>query len=128
MEEKFNYSYSATSEEEKKEIERIKRQYEQKPKTESKLERLRKLDGKVKEFPQILALTVGIIGTLIFGLGMSMVLEWNITVWGVVVGAFGAIIVTLAYPLFKWYYKKLKEKYKDEIIELSNSLLGEEEK
>ena len=128
MEEKFNYSYSATSEEEKKEIERIKRQYEQKPKTESKLERLRKLDGKVKEFPQILALTVGIIGTLIFGLGMSMVLEWNITVWGVVVGAVGAIIVTLAYPLFKWYYKKLKEKYKDEIIELSNSLLGEEEK
>lgn len=128
MEEKFNYSYSATSEEEKKEIERIKRQYEQKPKKESELERLRKLDGKVKEFPQILALTVGIIGTLIFGLGMSMILEWNITVWGVVVGAVGAIIVTLAYPLFKWYYKKLKEKYKDEIIELSNLLLGEEEK
>ena len=128
MEEKFNYSYSAASEEEKKEIERIKRQYEDLPKEESKLERLRRLDGKVKELPQILALSIGIIGTLIFGVGMTLVLEWALTIWGVIVGAVGAIIVTLAYPAFKCHTKKLKDKYKDEIIQLSNSLLSEEEK
>lgn len=128
MEEKFNYSYSAVTEEEKKEIERIKRQYEQKPKKESELERLKKLDSKVKELPQILALTIGIIGTLIFGVGLTLVLEWNIPVWGVIVGVVGAIIVTLAYPSYKFYTRKLKEKYKDEIIKISNSILNEEEK
>lgn len=128
MEEKFNYSYSAVTEEEKKEIERIKRQYEQKPKKESQLERLKKLDSKVKELPQILALTIGIIGTLIFGVGLTLVLEWNIPVWGVIVGVVGAIIVTLAYPSYKFHTRKLKEKYKDEIIKISNSILNEEEK
>ena len=45
--EKFNYTYSAPTETERKEIENIKKRYET-PTGESKFERLRRLDAKVK--------------------------------------------------------------------------------
>lgn len=79
---KFNYSYSAPNESERREIESIKKQYISAPKKEDKLERLRDLNKRVMQPPLIISLTIGIVGTLVMGVGLTMVLEWNIVAWG----------------------------------------------
>lgn len=121
----FKYTYSAPTEEERMEIESIKRQYEPKVKVESKLDKLRNLDKKVKLFPIILSLTLGIIGTLIFGLGLTLVLEWNKIILGVIVAIIGLIPVFFAYPTYSIIYGKNKEKYSEQILKLSDELLNE---
>ena len=125
---KFEYSYYAPTESERKEIEFIKKQYTQKSKQELKLERLKRLDSKVKNTPTYLSLTIGIIGILIFGLGLTMVLEWSTLIGGIIVMIVGAVPTALSYPLYKILLRKLKDKYSQEIIKLSNELLsnGEE--
>ena len=121
----FKYTYSAPTEEERLEIESIKRQYEPKEKTETKLDKLRNLDKKVKIFPLILSLTFGIVGTLVFGLGLTLVLEWNRIILGIIVATLGLIPISIAYPTYSIIYRKNKEKYADEIIKLSDELLNE---
>lgn len=124
----FNYTYVAPTESERKEIESIKNQYlKEEKREETKLERLRRLDRKVKNTPVILSLCFGIIGTLIFGLGLTTVLEWNHLLLGVCIMAVGAIPVALAYPAYKWSLKGGKKKYGGEIVRLSEELLNGEE-
>lgn len=123
MDEKFSYSYSALTEAEKKEIERIKNEYREKDSRQITLEELRKLDAKVKNIPTIVALTIGVLGTLIFGLGMTFVLEWDNSLLGVILGAVGAIVATLAKPLHGILYKRLKARHGKKIIELSEKLI-----
>lgn len=120
----FEYKYSAPTAEERKEIESIRNGYLKEKKIDSKLERLRKLDAKVKNIPLIFGLVFGIFGTLIFGLGMAMVLEWSLMVWGIVVSAVGVVPISLAYPVYKIYSKKMKETYSAEILSLSEQLLN----
>ena len=126
MDEKFSYSYSALTEAEKKEIERIKNEYSEKDSRQLTLEQLRKLDAKVKNIPTIFALTLGVIGTLIFGLGMAFVLEWANFMLGVVLGAIGAVVARLAKPLHGILYKRLKARHGKKIIELSEKLIAED--
>lgn len=123
----FEYKYIAPSASERIEIESIKRSYLPKTKEESKLDHLRKLDGKVKNIPMMAALILGVVGTLIFGTGMTMVLEWAIIAWGVVVCAVGVVPIALAYPVFLMATKKMKEKYGQTIINLSDELLNKDE-
>ena len=123
----FEYKYIAPTNEERKEIESIKNSYlTQSSFTDSKLNKLRKLDSKVKNIPVIISLVLGVVGTLILGLGMSMVLEWNLILWGIIVGAVGVVPTICAYPAHKFWSKKLKKKYSAEIINLSNELLNDE--
>lgn len=124
---KFEFNYSAPSEQERKEIESIRRQYTTVTETkEDKLFRLRKLNSYVNNSATIIGLVFGVIGLLIFGLGMTMVLEWLLVLWGVIVGAVGVIPMAIAYPVYKAVYKKNKLKYGEEILALSNELLGKE--
>lgn len=124
---KFSYSYTAPNESERREIEGIKKQYILKEKKEDKLENLRNLNKRVTQPPMIIGLTVGIIGTLIMGVGMTMVLEWNIIVWGVIIGVVGAAIAAIAYPIYRVILNRNKKKYGQQIIELSDELLNREE-
>ncbi len=129
MTNKFKFSYSAPSNEERKEIECIRNAYLQKQTVEeNKLATLRKLDKKVKNTPLIIALSLGIIGTLIFGLGLTMILEWNIIILGVIIAALGLIFAAAAYPIYKTTFKHMKNKYSDQIIKLSEELLNNEYK
>ncbi len=124
---KFEFNYSAPSEQERKEIESIRRQYTTVTETkDDKLFRLRKLNSYVNNSATIIGLVFGVIGLLIFGLGMTMVLEWSLVLWGVIVGAVGVIPMVIAYPVYKAVYKKNKLKYGEEILALSNELLGKE--
>ncbi len=126
---KFEYNYSAPTEAERKEIDSIRRQYETRVDSEqSKLERIRELDRRVKNGAMITSLTVGIIGTLIFGTGLSMVLEFGQAFLGVIISVVGAIPMIIAYPLYKGVLKKNKKKFGEEILRLSKELLKENEK
>ena len=122
---KFKYSYSAPTELERREIASIKKQYEGASPENSKLSRLRKLDAFVKNSAMALGISNGVIGLLIFGLGMSMVLEWKLYFFGVIVAIAGLLPIILAYPAYKSLLRKNKEKYGTEILRLSEELLGE---
>ena len=121
---KFEYTYSAPTEQERREIESIRRQYaDPSATTEGKLERLRKLDTYVKNSAMCWGLCLGVIGLLIFGLGLSMVLQWSLYVWGVLVAAVGVVPMALAYPVYLRVLKRNKAKHGDEILRLSEELL-----
>ncbi len=122
-ENKFEFSYTPLSERERREAERLKKKYEPKKGTENKMERLRALDQKVWRVPMIWSLTFGIVGTLAFGAGMAMVLEWGLYLWGIVLATVGLIPVCLAYPLYKWLYERRAKKYREEILRLSEEIL-----
>lgn len=125
MDNQFNFKYTAPSQEERKEIDSIRRQYLPQEKTESKIERLRRLDALVKNTAIIWSLVLGVLGTLILGLGLTMILEWNIWLWGVVLMAVGSIPIALAYPVYKRVLNKYKNRYGEEILRLSEELLNE---
>ena len=124
----FEFTYVAPTSEERKEIESIRRGYVKKEKTSlTKLEYLRKLDWKVKNIPTAYALIAGIFGLLIFGLGMAMVLEWYLYVWGVIVAAVGVVPMGFANFINKKTIQHYKDKYSEEILRISDELLNTEE-
>lgn len=121
----FKFSYSAPSSNERREIESIRNSYlEKSSSADDKLQELRKLDKKVKNTPSIFALIFGIVGILIFGLGLSMILEWKILIWGVIISIIGIIPVIMAYPIYKIVFFAMKKKYSAKILKLSEELLN----
>jgi hypothetical protein len=128
MNNQFNFKYTAPTEEERKEIDSIRRQYAPQEHVETKLERLRRLDSLVKNTAIIWSLVLGVVGTLVLGLGLTMILEWSIWLWGIVLMVIGSVPMAIAYPVYKLALNKGKAKYGDEILRLSEELLNESEK
>ncbi len=128
MSERFNFKYTAPTEAERKEIDSIRRQYSPQEQTESKMERLRRLDSLVKNTAIIWSLVFGVLGALIFGLGLTMILEWSIWLWGIVLMVIGSVPMAIAYPIYKLLLKKYKNRYGEEILRLSEELLNESDK
>ncbi len=120
---KFDYVYSAPTEEQRKEIESIKSRYVSQLDVKDGLEQLRKLNGKVYRLPLAVAWTTGIAALLIFGLGITLVLQWHRIICGCLVGAAGILLMTGNYFLYRLLLKKRKDKYGKRIVELSDSLL-----
>ena len=123
----FECKYFAPTPQERKEIESIRNRYLPEASSSDQLLKLRKLDSKVKNTPATISICVGIIGTLIFGLGFTMILEWYLPVWGVLVSMFGAVPIALAYPINQFLKKRMKAKYSKEILEISDELLNKNE-
>ena len=122
----FSFSYTAPTEEERRQIESIRRQYVISPSdAQSKTDRLKKLHERVHSTPRIISLTLGVVGLLIFGLGLAMVLEWQLIFAGVLIAAVGACPIAAAYPVYSLLLAKNKKKHGEEIVRLSNELLGE---
>ena len=69
--ENFNYTYSAKEQEE---IKAIRKKYAVQEQTEDKMAQLRRLDAGVHSKATTASLVVGVIGTLMMGLGMSLVM------------------------------------------------------
>ena len=128
MSNQFNFRYTAPTEQERKEIDSIRRQYAPREQSETKLERLRRLDALVKNTAVIFSLVFGVIGCLIFGLGLTMILEFNVLFLGIVLMVIGGVPMAIAYPIYKSLLSKGKAKYGDEILALSEELLNENEK
>ncbi len=118
---KFSMRYTAPTPAERREIEDIRRRYADEP-TASGLDRLRELDSKVKRLPTALGLTLGVVGTLLFGIGLTAVLEWGNYLVGVIVMLVACLPIAAAYPLYAFLLNRNKAKYSGEILSLADSL------
>ena len=118
----FHYTYSASQQEE---IKSIREKYAPPTQEEDKMERLRKLDAGVTRPGTIVSLIVGIIGTLILGVGMCCTLVWTDALFipGIVIGVIGMIGVIAAYPLYHRITEKQHEKLAPEILRLTDELM-----
>ncbi|MBQ8291913.1 MAG: hypothetical protein IJX88_05360 [Clostridia bacterium] len=123
----FKYTYSAPSEAERKEIDSIRKQYAPKEYTETKLERLRRLDSLVRNKANIFGLVFGIVGVLLFGAGLAFILEMHKYVLGLILSVAGVLPMAFAYPVYQTVLKGQKRKYGEEILRLSEELLGRED-
>ena len=88
------------------------------------MEQLRNLDRSVTNKAMIISLTVGIIGTLILGFGMSCSMVWTdkLFVVGIIVGIVGIAILSVAYPLYNRTIKKERAKIAPQILKLTEEL------
>lgn len=129
--ESFNYTYSAPQCEE---IKKIRMKYESGSESEDKLEKLRRLDKSATNKAITVSVSVGIIGALLLGTGMSLImtkfyeifkLAYTVAVAiGTVVGLFGIVLVCLAYPLYNKCLKSARKKLAPEILKLTDELMG----
>lgn len=115
----FEYTYSAKQQQE---IENIRKKYL--PKEEDKMETLRRLDRSAERPGTIWSIVVGVIGSMLFGIGMSCTIVWGnaLFVPGIIVGVFGMAVMGVAYPMYKGITKKQRAKVADRVLELSKEL------
>ena len=124
--ESFNYTYSAKQQEE---IKAIRKKYE--APEENKMEQLRRLDASATQKATTRSMTVGIIGALIMGLGMSITMtdigaafgSFLSMLVGIVIGIVGIVLVCLAYPTYHRTLKAERERIAPEILRLSDELM-----
>ncbi len=102
------------------------------PKDTSKVVALRKLDAKAKLPATIFTYSLGVIASLIMGVGMclSMNVIGNGTtstfVLGVIIGVIGLIGMGINYPIYKKMLVRGKQKYAFEIMELAKEISEKE--
>lgn len=116
----FSYTYSAKEQEE---LKKIRQKYA--PAEENKMDMIRRLDRSVYEKGTMASIIVGVVGSLILGLGMCCCMVWQ-GLWfipGVVIGLLGIGIVAVAYPIYNYVVKKEREKIAPEILRLTDELL-----
>lgn len=124
----FTYTYSAK---ERDEVRAIRDKYI--PREESKMDRLRRLDRTAESRATVVSQILGIVGTLIFGFGMSLVLsdlslilgdnKVVSVIVGVVLGLVGGAFAALAYPVYNTVLAKERERIAPEIIRLTDELM-----
>lgn len=127
-ENKFQYTYSVKEQEE---LRKIREKYAEKE--ETKIERLRRLDKSASNRAQTVAITIGVIGALILGMGMSLAmtdigaalgLAENIAmIVGIAVGFVGGALVALAHPIYRGVLKSERQKIAPEILRLTDELM-----
>ena len=126
----FSYTYSAA---EQSEVKKIRGKYTPPTEAEDKMARLRRLDASVTKAAQIVALILGVIGALALGFGMSLIMtnlfetlginrDASIIV-GVIIGVFGGLLASLAYPAYNAIVKARRKKIAPEIIRLTDELM-----
>ena len=124
--EAFRYTYSAGQQEE---INNIRKKYL--PPEEDKMERLRKLHQSATQKAQIFSLTLGVIGALVMGSGMSLIMTdigkavgiTNALIPGIVIGFIGMLAVAFAYPAYKRVLQEERYRIAPEILRLSDELM-----
>lgn len=126
----FSYTYSAK---EQAEVRRIREKYAAPSKEEDKMTRLRRLDAGVAKTARGVALAIGILGSLVLGLGMSLCMtdlgkilgtygELSMVI-GIAVGMSGGVLAALAYPIYNAIVKAKRRKLAPEIIRLTDELM-----
>ena len=116
----FSYNYSAAR---NKEVENIRKKYM--PKEESKIETLKRLDDRVQTAGMIEGLCLGIIGALVFGIGVCFFLDvfagavWLTALFMII----GTLLMIPAYPIYRRIAHRTKEKLTPEILRLSEEIM-----
>lgn len=124
MENTFSYSYSAKD---NAEIQAIRKKYL--PKSESKLEELKRLDETVQTSGMVESLCAGIGGALIFGLGLCLAMQvigsgLVTMIVGILIGIVGITGMLAAYPVYRKVFTATKEKHAPRILQLTEELSG----
>ncbi len=116
----FTYNYSAAR---NKEVESIRRKYM--PHEESKLEKLKRLDYRVQIAGMIESLCFGIIGALVFGIGMCFFLDvFAGAAWlTAILMICGTLLMIPAYPIYRRIARKTKAELTPEILRLSDEIM-----
>ena len=117
----FTYNYSAAR---NKEVESIRRKYM--PHEESKLETLKRLDYRVQTAGMIESLCFGIIGALVFGVGMCFFLDvFAGAAWlTAILMICGTLLMIPAYPIYRRVARKTKAELTPEILRLSEEIIN----
>ena len=129
----FNYTYSTKQ---RDEVRAIRKKYAPtEPEDVDNITLLRNIDSEVTRKATVRALTTGVIGALLMGTGMSMLmtdisskagLDSGISLLvGIVIGMVGLIIMCVTYPLYNHILERERARVADEVIRLSDELLGE---
>lgn len=126
----FQFTYSAKEQEE---IKAIRSKYVKKEQTEDRMTRLRRLDAAVTQKATTVSLVFGIVGTLILGMGMSLIMteigaamglsSATAMLFGIPIGVVGMGLICAAYPLYIRTIRKEREKIAPEIIRLTDELM-----
>lgn len=116
----FSYSYSAAK---NKEVESIRKRYL--PVEESKIEKLKRLDRKVQGAGIIESLCLGVIGALVFGVGICCFLDVFVAeAWlTALLMICGMLLMLPAYPIYRRIARKTKAKLTPEILRLSEEIM-----
>ncbi len=120
----FSYRYTAPTEEERKEIESIRNAFAENP----PLEQLRSLNKKVQKRASLWGWIVSVIGFLVFGGGISVLLEMRSYGWGTAVVLLGVIGILGGRLTYDELLRHGQKKYGKQIAELAETLLKEEKK
>lgn len=112
-----NYTVSAK---EQKKAESIRGHYTSL--SNSKFEQLRALDTKVRRPGMIIGIALCVIGLLIMGAGMATIMTFDRMNVGLILSIPGLIIALSSYPIYKLITKQRKNKYLDQIMQLSNEI------
>lgn len=118
-EKSFKFTYSAK---EQDEIKKIRQKYVSE---EDKMEQLRRLDKNVTKKGTMYSIIIGVIGSLLLGVGMSCTMVLN-EIWfipGIIVGVIGIALIIAAYPVYNYITQKEREKIAPEIIRLTDELM-----
>ena len=98
------------------------------PKDTSKVVALRKLDAKAKLPATVFTYTLGVIASLILGVGMCLSMKvigsgtTAMFALGIILGVIGIAGVSVNYPIYKKLLTKGKQKYAFEIMELAKEI------
>lgn len=82
------------------------------------LEMAERLDAKVESKAMIVALSLGIISSLVMGLGISFALVWKNLPIGIVVGVIGMLGIAVTWPAYQKTLAKERERNSAEILRL----------
>lgn len=117
----FSYTYSAGD---TQQILAIRKKYL--PAEETKLEQLRRLNRCVQNAGIIQALTAGILGSLIFGVGFCFAMKvlGNALWLGIVLMLLGTVVMLAAHPIHKKLFSRAKNQHAPRILELTAELTG----
>ena len=121
----FEYTYSARRQQE---VQAIRSAYL--PREEDPMESLRRLHAIPTRKAQAAALTVGILGALLLGFGMSLCMTELGAPWGAMafvigipVGLAGIALAALAWPVYTRVLKRERERIAPEILRLTDELI-----
>ena len=117
----FTYNYSA---EKKFEAENIRKRYL--PREDGSLDLLKRLDGRVKRAGVIESLVMGIVGCLIFGVGMCFGLDVfaGADFLTLIFMGLGALIMAPAYHVYRLISKRTRERLSPEILRISEDIVN----
>lgn len=106
--------------------EKLAAEYSQKE--TNKINQLKKLDQKVKTYPQTFALSFGIVSSLVFGSGMCFAMKviGDSMLLGIGLGLVGIFLMSITYPMYKKMLQNRKNKYGSDILRLAQEIVNEE--